>query len=93
MLAGHLHFIPESRVRMIARGGDVRFIGWGVQAEIAADRYDQLQAIVAGFGGKEVGAESLYPRPGAKQSDKTPEAYAPTIADFSVGMFMNEINK
>ena len=96
-LVGHLSFIPESRTRALRLGGDLRFIGWDKRAEIAADTFDLIQATIAGFGGQPLTQESYYPRPGGVQpQDATPaeekEASVPSIAEFSVGAFMREIN-
>lgn len=94
-LVEHLHLNPFSRVRMIALGEDLRFIGWDVKAEIAADQFDQLLAIVSGFSKSGPQADSWYPRPGAaqrKQEEASRGLVAPTIAEFNVESFMRKTN-
>lgn len=79
---------------MINLGGDLRFIGWDANAQIQADRYDQLTALAAGFGGKQMDESERYPRPGRDKTDAPePGLYAPTIADFNIGAFMGELTK
>lgn len=87
-LIEHLHLNPHSRVRMIALGGDVRWIGWDANADIAAARFDQLTQIVAGFGKSKANASNVYPRPGGKPDDMPSEAFAGSVDDFEIDKFM-----
>lgn len=78
-------------------GGDIRFLGWDVHAELKADQYDQMLAIFKGLAGGSVEPEDRYPRPDAHRSSRAevsePGLFAPTIADFDVGSFMGIISK
>ena len=77
---------------MIALGGDIRFIGWDANAELAADRYDQLTQIVAAFGKGAVADAQIYPRPGVKSAEADDSnLFAPTIDDFDPAAFMRVI--
>ncbi|MGK0740438.1 hypothetical protein ACSHWG_00915 [Leucobacter sp. Z1108] len=91
VLVEHLTLIPASRVRMIRFGGDLRSIGWDIAAELAADSFDQISAIVSAFGKKPLTPDQMYPRPGRANGEQ--DTFAPTIADFNVGKFMGEINR
>lgn len=76
---------------MIGLGGDLRWIGWDTNSEIAAAQHD---LIVMVFAGKEFTDSDRYPRPGTKQtgSAETGGLFAASIADFNVGAFMEQIN-
>ena len=74
---------------MIDLGGDARWIGWDTNSEIAAAQYDLIVAFAAG---KKASENDRYPRPGLRSSGETKsELFAPTIADFNVGAFMEQI--
>lgn len=73
---------------MIRLGGDIRWIGWDFNSEIAASQYD----LVASFGGDK---NAKFPRPGtgASEPDETAgQLFAPSIAEFNVGAWMSAIN-
>lgn len=94
-LIPQLQFVPGSRVRMIRNGGDVRHIGWDITAEILAEQYDQITAIVSGFSGNT--DPIFYPRPGdsakRRDSEGSKKLFAPTIADFNTSAFMSELTR
>lgn len=80
-----------SRCRMIALGGDPRWIGWDSNSELAASQFDLIHQFAAGEKFMEA---DKFPRPGqsAGRSDEPAELFAPTIADFNVGAFMQRVH-
>lgn len=89
ILVGQLQLNPHSRCRMIRLGGDPRWIGWDSNSELAASQHD---LIVAFASGKSLSENDLYPRPGRIKKPDNGGLFAPSIADFNVGAFMQAIN-
>lgn len=73
---------------MIGLGGDVRLIGWDAKAELLADQYDQLTAIVSGMSGSSAEPQK-YPRPGRQQpGNEESDLFAPSLEDFDPASFL-----
>lgn len=59
---------------------------WGHEAEISASQFDQIAAIVAGFGKQELDPRHAYPRPGTNVPAEPDEPT--TIAEFDISKFL-----
>lgn len=80
---------------MIRFGGDAAWLGWDPTAAAAAATHDAIISFAYGMGNSEPPAEAFYPRPGSSPNEGPAEAdnlFAPSIAEFNVGKWMQALN-
>lgn len=80
---------------MIRFGGDTAWLGWDAKAEASAATHDAVIAFAYGMGNTEPPAGVFYPRPGASPDEEPSEVdnlFAPSIAEFNVGKWMQALN-
>lgn len=80
-LINHLTLMPSSRIYAIEQG-DIEWMGWDVNASIAASTHNLIASLIAGLS-KGIKVEDLmFKTPAA---DKPVEVTYPTIAAFLAG--------
>lgn len=80
---------------MIRFGGDITWLGWDATAAATAATHDAIISFAYGMGDNEPPARAFYPRPGSESDEATAEddnLFAPSIAEFNVGKWMQAIN-
>lgn len=105
-LASQLVLNPNARVRMIELDGSPLDLGWDASTERIADVFDLFSISIAARGGKGAADDApVMPRVGRRGKPRelgevpsSPvadegELFAPSIADFNVGAWMQLVSK